>query len=80
VLWNQSIPWIALPLVVVYFANAGASPICYVSDIWLTYLALSIADIYGNGWTHKSTYPTLPVSLAYLWMWLGSQYIRCRYS
>jgi hypothetical protein len=80
VLWNQSIPWIALPLVVVYLANAGASHIGYASDILLTYLALSIADIYGNGWTHQSTYPTLPVSLAYLWMWLGSQYIRCRCS
>jgi exosortase/archaeosortase len=76
VLWNKSVPWILLPFTLLYLANAGTSLICQPIDLSLTCLALSILVIYGNGWAHKDTFPTLAVTLAYEWMWFGSQSFR----
>jgi hypothetical protein len=72
-LWNKSIRWILLPFTLIYLALVGTSLVRFPSDSSLTCTALSIVDIYGNGWAHKQTFPTLSVSLAYNWMWLGGE-------
>jgi hypothetical protein len=79
-LWNKSVPWILLPFALVYLASVGTSLIRNLRDRLLICPALSIVVIYGNGWAHKETFPTLAVTLAYEWMWLGSKCIKCGYS
>jgi hypothetical protein len=80
VLWNKSVPWILLPFALVYLANAGTSLAYYLRYLSLTYLALSIVVIYGNGWAHNDAFPTLTVTVVYNWMWLGSQFFRYHHS
>jgi hypothetical protein len=76
-LWNKSVPWILLPFTFVYLASVGMSLIRDPRTRLMRWLALSIVVIYGNGWVHKETFPTLAVTLAYEWMWLGSKCIGC---